>query len=68
MTLTANDSLQNDKTFWLVSKLKEFAEDKINRNKKLDIDLDRVENIMEKEKMLVSCIFPVFYGVFKSLF
>ena len=48
MTLAVN-SLPNDKIFdW--TKLKAFADDKINVNEKLKLGLGRVENIMGKEE------------------
>ena len=50
------------------SKLKAFADDKINVTKKFNFVLGRVENIVEKKKkMLVTSIFSFSHNVFKSL-
>ena len=50
------------------SKLKAFADSKINVTKKLKFLLERIENIMwEMEKMLVTSIFSFSHNVFKRL-
>ena len=56
----------NDKLFDL-SKLKAFADDKSNLTQNLKFVLDGAENIVGKEKMLVTSIFSFSYNVFKSL-
>ena len=49
------------------SKLKELADDKINVTEKLKFVFGRVENMWDKEKMLVTSIFSISYSVFKRL-
>ena len=46
------------------SKLKASADEKINANEVLKIGFGRVENIVEKEKMLVTSIFSFSHNVF----
>ena len=61
------NSLLNDKNSdW--SKLKVFAENKINVTEKLKFVSGTVENIVGKEKMLVTSIFSFSHNVFKRLF
>ena len=57
--------LPNDKILdW--TKLKAFAEDKLDITKIMNSVCDRVENIEgKKEKMLVTSIFSFFHNVFK---
>ena len=50
----------------LVTKLKAFADDKINMNEKLKLGLGKVEHIVGNWEMLVTSIFPFFHNVFKS--
>ena len=50
------------------SRLKAFADNKSNVTKKLKFVLERVENIVGKEKMLVISIFSFSNNVFKRLF
>ena len=50
------------------SKLKAFADDKIKVLGVKIFGFDRYENIMEKEKMLVTCIFSFSLNVFKRVF
>ena len=59
-------SFPNEKNLdW--SKLKAFADDKINLTRKLKFDLEWVENIVEKnEKMLDTRIFSFSHNVFKG--
>ena len=66
------NSLPNNKTLhW--SKLKAFADDKINVNENLKFGLGKVENIfflkfvVKRKKMLVTSIFSFSQNVFKSL-
>ena len=60
------NSLSNDKILeW--SKLKAFAEDKINVNEKLKFGLRRIKTLWEKEKMLVTSIFSFSHNAFKRL-
>ena len=59
------NSLQNNKTLDL-SKLKAFADDRSNVTQNLKFVSGRVENIVEKEKILVTSIFSFSYNVFKS--
>ena len=49
------------------SKLKSFSDDKINVTKSLKLVLERVENIMQIEKMLIISIFSFSHNVFKRL-
>ena len=49
------------------SKSKVFADNKINVTKRLKFILGRAENIVEKEKMLVTSIFSFSYNVSKRL-
>ena len=56
------NSLPNDKIFLDWSKLKAFADDKINVNKKIEIGLGRVENIVGKGENA-----GFSYNVFKML-
>ena len=49
------------------SKLKVLADDKISVTKKLKFVLERLENVVEKEKMLVTSIFSCSHNVFKRL-
>ena len=49
------------------SKLKAFAEDKINVTEKLKVVLRRVENIVGKGENAVTSIFSFFHNVFKRL-
>ena len=61
----AVNTLPNDKIFhW--SKLKACADDKINVTEILRFVWRRVENIVGKEKMLVTSIFSFSHNVFKS--
>ena len=50
------------------TKLKAFADYKIKILKLMIFVFDRVENIVEKEKMLVTSIFSFSHHVFKSSF
>ena len=50
------------------SKLKAFADDKINVSEMLKCVSGRVETTQEREKMLVTSIFSFFHDVFISLF
>ena len=60
------NSLPNNKILdW--SNLKAFADDKMNLNEKLKVVLQRLENILGKEKMLVTNIFSYSQNVFKNL-
>ena len=60
------NSLLNDK-FVDLSKLKAFADKKINVTQKLKISLGRGEKTLwEKEKMLGTSIFSFSHNVFKS--
>ena len=61
---TTFNSLPNDILDW--SKLKAFTNDKINLTENFKFGLGRVENIVEKEKMLVTRIFSFSHNVFKS--
>ena len=47
--------------------MKAFAEDKRNVTEKFKFDSGRIENVWEKEKMLVTSIFSFSQNVFKSL-
>ena len=58
--------LPNDKTSD-GSKLKAFADDKIDESKKLKFGLGRIENTGGMEKMLVTSIFSFSHNVFKNL-
>ena len=60
------NSLPNDK-FLNLSKLKAFADDKVNLAEKLKLVLGGVENIVGKEEMLVTSIFTFSHNVFKRL-
>ena len=62
--LTTIKSLPNNK-FLDQPKLEAFADNKINVNEKLKFVLGRVENIVGKEKMLVTSIFSFSFNVFK---
>ena len=60
------NSLPNDKIFdW--SKLKAFANDKINVNEKLKFGLGRVENIVGKGEMLITSIFSFSHNIFLTI-
>ena len=60
------NSLPNSRIFdW--SKLKGFADNKSNMAQVIAILFDRVENIVGKEKMLVTSIFSFSHNVFKKL-
>ena len=59
-------SLPNGK-FLDWSKLKAFADDKVNVTEKLKFILERVENIVGKEKMLITSIFSFSLNGFKRL-
>ena len=60
------NSLPNDKILdW--SKLKAFADDKINVANMMIFVFDRVKTLWEKEKMLVTSIFSFSLNVFKKL-
>ena len=59
------DPLPNDKILDL-SKFKTLADDKINENEKLKFVLGMAQNILGKEKILVSGIFSYFQNVFKK--
>ena len=60
------NSLPNDKNLdWF--RLRAFADNKITVNEKLKFGLRRVENIVEKEKMLVTSFFSFSHNVFKRL-
>ena len=48
------------------SKLKAFADNKINVTQELKFISGRVENIVGKEKMLVTSIFSFFHSILKS--
>ena len=48
-----------------LSKLKAFADEKVNMNEKLKFVLGKT--LWQKEKMLVTSIFSFSYNVFKSL-
>ena len=59
------NSLPNDKIFdWF--KLKAFVDNKVNVNEKFKFGLGRVENIAQKEIMLVTSTFSFSHNVFKS--
>ena len=60
-------SLPKDKIFDL-SKLKAVADDKSNVTKIMIYVFSRAENIVGKEKMLVTSIFSFSYNVFKRPF
>ena len=60
------NSLPNDR-FLNLSKLKAFADDKVNLAEKLKLVLGGVENIVGKEEMLVTSIFTFSHSVFKRL-
>ena len=63
-TFKLSNSLPHDKFLdWF--KLK--AKDKINVSENLKFALGGVENIVEKEKMLVTSIFSFSYNIFKRL-
>ena len=57
--------LPKDK-IWALTKLKEFVDDKFNVAKMQISLFDRVENVVEKEKMVTS-IFSFSHNVFKRL-
>ena len=60
------NSLSNDKMLaW--SKLKAFADDKINGTGKPNLSFGWVENLAGKGKMLITSIFSFSYDVFKRL-
>ena len=59
--------LPNNKAFNL-TKLKAFADDKLNAAKMTIFLFDTVENTVEKEKMLVTSIFSFSHRVFQVLF
>ena len=61
-----NNPLPNEKILD-VTKLKTFADSKLNIAKMTISVFDRVENLWEKEKMLVISIFSCFHSVFHSL-
>ena len=65
-TAEVMNSLPNDK-FLKCSKLKAFADNKLNLAKKLKFVLGRVENMWKKERMLVTSIFSFSHIVFKRL-
>ena len=65
--LSPLNSLSNDKIVDM-SNLKAFADDKIYVTEKLKFVLRSIENIMGKEKMLVTSIFSSSHNVFKRLF
>ena len=44
--------------------LEDLADDKINVTSKLKYVFERVENILEKEKMLITCIFSFSHNIF----
>ena len=50
-----------------LTKLKTYADDKIIVTEKLKFVLGKVENIVEKEKMLATSIFSFFHNVFKRI-
>ena len=54
-----------DNKIWGLTKLKAFADDKSNVAKMMISLFDRVENFVEKEKMLINIIFSFFLNVFK---
>ena len=68
------NSLPNDKIFLPndkisdQSKLKAFAEDKLKVIQMAKFVLDKIENIVRKEEMLVTSIFFFSHNVFKRLF
>ena len=55
-------------TFHACFKLKEYAGNKIDVTKKLKFVLGRIENLVRKEKMLVTSIFAFSHNVLKGLF
>ena len=61
------NSLPNNK-FLDLSKLKAFADGKIEMSEIVRFLLGRVEKIVVKEKMLVNSIFSSSHNVFKRLF
>ena len=59
--------LPDDNIFGL-PKLKAFADDKLNVTRNVKVVFHRIENIMEKKKMLVTSIFFFSHNVFRRLF